>query len=127
MHAGQRMQLVNFWVVAVAFLATAFVQAINSKQTPVAVGVALTGVVVSLTFQQLDVRARQGERVAEKALATYQEQLVAAGADEAIRMVEASHPPERSWRHSYRVLIQGLQAFVAGLFLVSGIYAVLAS
>ncbi|MGC4773411.1 hypothetical protein ACLQ25_31135 [Micromonospora sp. DT44] len=65
MHAGQRMQLVNFWVVAVAFLATALVQAMNSRQTPVAVGVALTGVVVSLTFQQLDVRARQGERVAE--------------------------------------------------------------
>jgi hypothetical protein len=99
----------------------------NSRQTPVAVGVALTGVVVSLIFNQLDVRARQGERVAEQALAVHQELLVAAGAEESIRMVNASHPPERSWRHSYRVLIQGLQAFVAALFFVAGIYAVLSS
>ena len=39
LHAGQRLQLVNFWVVAVAFLATAFVQARSFHMVAIAFGV----------------------------------------------------------------------------------------
>lgn len=59
LHAGQRLQLVNFWLVAVAFLASAFVQARSNHLFAIAFGVCVTGAVSSLAFMRLDVRTRQ--------------------------------------------------------------------
>ena len=68
LHAGQRLQLVNFWLVAVAFLAAAFVQARSSHLIAVAVGVSVIGVVASLAFLALDRRTRQLIHIAGDAL-----------------------------------------------------------
>jgi hypothetical protein len=57
LHSGQ-----NFWLVAVAFLAAAFVSARTARLTPVAVGVCITGAVASLAFMVLDARTPQASR-----------------------------------------------------------------
>ena len=82
LHAGQRLQLVNFWLVAVAFLASAYVQARSSHMTAIAFGVSVTGIVSSVAFMRLDVRTRQLVRVAENALEHFEASGVAAGMDE---------------------------------------------
>jgi hypothetical protein len=123
MHAGQRLQLVNFWLVAVAFLATAFVQSQISHVRPIAAGVALIGAVASLAFQRLDARTRQLSQVAEDALRGFEDEWVAQGANELIALVKRSRDVRKSWADSYRIIIQGLQLCVALVFVAAFIYA----
>src|ERR1700722_6941589 len=77
LHSGQRLQLVNFWLVAIAFLAAAFVQSEINHLTPVAAGLALIGTLSSISFQRLDVRTRQLTVTAEEALRAFEAEWVA--------------------------------------------------
>jgi hypothetical protein len=122
MHAGQRLQLVNFWLVAVAFLAAAFVQSEISHVRPIAAGVALIGAVASLAFQRLDVRTRQLSQIAEDALREFDDEWVTQGANELIALVKRAREARRSWADSYRIVIQGLQLSVALVFMAAFIY-----
>lgn len=123
LHAGQRLQLVNFWLVAVAFLAAAFVQAQAGHLVAIAFGVSVTGVVASIAFMRLDARTRQLVRVAEDALRHFEEEQVAGGLDEVTALVKASEQARQSWLDSYRILIQGMQLVVGVLFALAAIYA----
>ena len=125
LHAGQRLQLVNFWLVAVAFLAAAFVQAKASHLTAIAFGVSVTGAVSSLAFMRLDVRTRQLVQVAENALSVFEKGNTAAGADEAFELTKASGLARGRVFDSYRVIIQGLQISVAIMFLLAAVYSFL--
>ena len=125
LHAGQRLQLVNFWLVAVAFLAAAFVQAKASHLTAIAFGVSVTGAVSSLAFMRLDVRTRQLVQVAENALSVFEKGNTAAGADEAFELTKVSGLARGRVFDSYRVIIQGLQISVAIMFLLAAIYSFL--
>ena len=115
LHSGQRMQLVNFWLVAVAFLGAAFVQARTGKLTAVAVGICVTGTVASIAFAMLDARTRRLVQVAEDALRALEDERAASGAT-GFRLVSASHGARFSRLFSYRLVIQGLQLVVAALF-----------
>jgi len=123
LHAGQRLQLVNFWLVAVAFLAAAYVQARSNHMVAIAFGVSVTGVVSSLAFVRLDVRTRQLVQVAENALRYFETSGVAAGMDEVTELVRASHQVRRSRFDSYRVIIQGLQLSVACIFILAAAFS----
>jgi hypothetical protein len=123
LHAGQRLQLVNFWLVAISFLAAAFVQACTSHLVAIAFGVSVTGVVSSLAFMRLDARTRQLIRVAENALAAVEAAQTASGLDSVYELVKASHSARRSSLDSYRIIIQGLQACVAFMFFLAMIYS----
>jgi hypothetical protein len=123
LHAGQRLQLVNFWLVAVAFLASAYVQARSSHMTAIAFGVSVTGAVSSVAFMKLDVRTRQLVRVAENALGYFEASGVVAGLDEVTELVKASHQARRSRLDSYRVIIQGLQLTVACIFVLAAVFS----
>ena len=123
LHAGQRLQLVNFWLVAVAFLASAYVQARSNHMTAIAFGVSVTGAVSSVSFMRLDVRTRQLVQVAENALRHFEASGVTAGMDEVTELVRASHEVRRSRFDSYRVIIQGLQLTVACIFILAAIFS----
>jgi hypothetical protein len=123
LHSGQRLQLVNFWLVAIAFLAAAFVQARASHLVAIAFGVSVTGVVSSLAFMRLDVRTRQLVQVAENALRSIEGTQTAAGLDEIHELVKVSDQVRRSWLDSYRVIIQGLQLCVAFMFFLAAVYS----
>jgi hypothetical protein len=125
LHAGQRLQLVNFWLVAVAFLATAYVQARASHMTAIAFGVSVTGAVSSVAFMKLDVRTRQLVQVAENSLRYFEATAVAAGMDEVTELVKASHEARRSRFDSYRVIIQGLQLTVACIFVLAAVFSLI--
>jgi hypothetical protein len=123
LHAAQRMQLVNFWLVAVAFLAAAFVQARASHLAAVAVGVSVVGTVASVAFMALDRRTRQLVHVAEAALLHLEATRIAHGEDEVLALVTSSRQLTRSSLESYRVVVQGLQLLVAITFLAGAIYS----
>lgn len=123
MHSGQRLQLVNFWLVAIAFLATAFVQAEISHARVIAAGVALIGAFASVAFQRLDVRTRQLSLIAEDALREFEAEWVAHGASQQVMLVKRAGEARSSWTDSYRVIIQGVQLSVAVVFAAAFIYA----
>jgi hypothetical protein len=123
LHAGQRLQLVNFWLVAVAFLVSAYVQARSNHMPAIAFGVSVTGAVSSLAFVRLDVRTRQLVQVAENALRYFETSGVAAGMGEVTELVKASHQARRSRFDSYRVIIQGLQLSVACMFVLAAVFS----
>jgi hypothetical protein len=125
LHAGQRLQLVNFWLVAIAFLAAAYVQARSSHMPVIAFGVSVTGAVSSVAFMRLDVRTRQLVQVAENALKYFEASSVARGMDEVTELVKAAHERRRSRFDSYRVIIQGLQLSVACMFIIAAIFALI--
>ena len=58
LHAGQRMQLVNFWLVAMAFVVAALATAFSSGLPELAVFVALSGAVATFAFSKLELRIR---------------------------------------------------------------------
>lgn len=126
LHAGQRLQLVNFWLVAVAFLASAFVQARTSHLTVIAVGVSATGAVASAAFMRLDRRTRQLVGVAEQALRHLETSRVADGLPEVTELVRNAREAQRSRLDSYQVIIQGLQMLVAILFTLAAVYELIA-
>lgn len=126
LHAGQRLQMVNFWLVSVAFLVAAFVQARASNMVAIAVGVSVTGVVSSLAFMQLDIRTRELVQVGENALRVLEKKRTEEGLEETAELVRVAHQ-SRSRLSSYRVVIQGLQLSVTLLFALAALQSLLVS
>jgi hypothetical protein len=119
------MQLVNFWLVAVAFLGAAFVQATTAKLTFVAVGVCVAGAVASVAFTLLDARTRRLVQVAEAALRDLEDERASAGAHPSSRLVLAAETARGGRGASYRIVIQTLQLTIATLFIAAAIYTLL--
>jgi hypothetical protein len=119
------MQLVNFWLVAVAFLGAAFVQAVVSGFVPLAVGVCAAGAVSSVAFLLLDVRTRALVQVAERALLVTEDELLPAGAAAEYRLVRNADTERAVPLCSYYIVIRGLQATMAVLFAAGGIGSML--
>jgi hypothetical protein len=122
LHSGQRLQLVNFWLVAVAFLVAGFVQAIVSHLPWLAFGIALLGFVASISFWQLDERTRHLIGVAEQALSTIEERKRNSDGY-ALDLVTQANLARGSRFQSYRIVIQVLQLSGAGLFAAGSIGA----
>jgi ABC-type anion transport system duplicated permease subunit len=125
LHAGQRLQLVNFWLIAVAFLASSYVQARANHLTVVSLGVSVTGVIASLAFWRLDVRTQQLIRVAEDALEHLERSYEAKGSDRVTQLMRVAAEMSRSRVDSYKVIIRGLQLSVAVLFALAAVYSIL--
>jgi hypothetical protein len=66
LHANQRMQAVNFFLVATAFLSSAYVAAL--RVPPVAMGVSALGILFSITFYGFELRIQELLKAGEKAL-----------------------------------------------------------
>lgn len=126
LHSSQRMQLVNFWLVAIAFLGAAFVAARTANLRPAAGGICVAGALASLAFAVLDDRTRRLVQVAEAALQKLEgERAATAGWDSSLQLVGAAHRARRSRLWSYRVVIEGLQIVVAALFVAAAIHTAL--
>ncbi len=107
LHAGQRLQMVNFWLVATAFMAAAFVQAHVSRLYVVAFGISLAGCLSSMAFMRLDARTRRLVHVGENALRSLEQKRTEDGADETHELIRAAEKKSRLSRFdSYRYLIQ---------------------
>jgi hypothetical protein len=106
LHAGQRMQMINFFLAAGAFLTAGYATAQAAHSSLVAGAIALVGVVVSIVFNLFDARTRELIVRAEPAVASLQRIL----SDTGIANVEfllATHSPMRR-APSYRFGVTAL-------------------
>jgi hypothetical protein len=119
------MQLLNFWLVSVAFLVSGFVQAEVNKLKVVAFGVAVVGALASAAFCMLDMRTRRLIHVAEAALWATEEAWIAAGVDGNAHLLLNAREGRVHRLDSYRVVIEGLQVLVGAVFAMAAMYSLL--
>jgi len=101
LHATQRLQSVNFYLIAIAFLSAAFVTAVKEKMDAVAAGVAVLAIATSFFFYRMERRIRSLIHAAEGALGPLQDSLANTLNIPALRIVatvEAGNPGE--WKYS---------------------------
>jgi hypothetical protein len=123
LHANQRMQAVNFFLVAAAFLTAAYVNAIQYAHPVVAIGVAALGVFFCLVFYAFELRIRELIKTGEKALGQAQQKLAAItglGEFEICKLVEKPRYPITS----YHKVIRSLYMLTGITFLIGVGYAV---
>ena len=122
LHATQRLQSVNFFLIAVAFLSAAFVTAVKEQMYVLAGGIAILGACVSYFFYRMERRIRSLLHAAEDAMAPLQERLATALNMQALRMVsrvDYGQPGEWKYSKVFRYLyIITAAAFVLGLIYV---------
>jgi hypothetical protein len=66
MHASQRMQLINYFLVAVAFLSAAYVAGLRDDAPEVSTVVAVLGVILSICFQRIEERTKNLIKLGEQ-------------------------------------------------------------
>jgi hypothetical protein len=121
LHAGQRLQMVSFWLVAISFLTTAYVEAVKSELGGLARAIALLGGIVSIVFALLDARTRSLVRVAEKALAAYETLLITSGEPASVGLTVGASNGQQYFFQSYRILIQSVESIASVAFLVAAL------
>jgi hypothetical protein len=118
LHAGQRMQLFNFFFAVTAVLATAYATAFGKADYGVAAVIGAGGVLLSVAFWRLDIRTAYLAHAGEDALRCAQEALAArAGITEVclVDRVEQPHKRITSYSHVMRTVhALAALAFVAG-------------
>jgi hypothetical protein len=122
LHAAQRMQTFNFFLVATAFLIAGYASLLE-KHRGAAFGVALLGAWLTFWFHRLDARSRQLVKAGERALAALEAQLAAATDINHLKIVEGVEEPEAG-TSSYRRVIQVIQWTLIAMFLLGAGYAV---
>lgn len=119
LHANQRMQAFNFFLVATGFLVAAYASAIE-KQPAIACGVALLGAWVTLWFNRLDTRSKDLVRAGERALRESERQLAGLAESSALEIVEQVEI-SRSWVPSYSATFCWIQSAIFLVFIVGAV------
>lgn len=122
LHAVQRMQTLNFFLVAMAFLATGYGASV--ARTPVvATAIAFAGALLSLAFIQLDFRNRELVKHGERALARVQTRYQELSGWPEVELVKRAEKPQRRSQLTFRWSILIIQGTLAAAFIGAGIYA----
>ena len=127
LHATQRLQSVNFYLIAVAFLSAGFVAAAKEKMHAIAAVVAALGVCLSFFFYRMERRIRSLVHASEEALIPLQAELAEMLGVDAVNMVakvEDAKPGEWKYSRVFRCLYftTGI-AFLFGLIYVTWSWA----
>jgi multisubunit Na+/H+ antiporter MnhB subunit len=120
LHARQRMQCVNFFFVAVAFLAAGYVTALTRGHPGVAVGIGVLGAWLAGWFYELDGRTRELVDAGEEAMAPLQQRLAQEVAVEALELVKRVKDAKGV---SYGKVLRVLHGTAGAAFLLGAVYA----
>jgi hypothetical protein len=121
LHASQRMQTFNHFLVATAFLIAAYAALLEKHRLPAAV-VALVGAFVAWSFNRLDYRCRQLVKAGEIVLAVCQARLSERADIADLKIIEVVEQPGSSAR-SYGHMINVIQWITGAVFLLGAVYA----
>lgn len=122
LHANQRMQAVNFFLLASAFLTAAYVAAVKESTPIVAIGVACLGVLFCVVFYAFEVRIRELIKTGETALGHAQEKLAAATGLTDFEICKRVEKPRYRWTSYHRVILS-LYSVTGFTFVVGALYA----
>jgi hypothetical protein len=120
LHAEHRMQAVNYFLIASAFLSAAYVSAL--RYPPVAFGVASLGVVFCVCFYCLEIRIQELVKASEKALYPLQEQLARLTGIDALNICKNVETPKHPLTR-YSLAIRTLCGVTGAAFAVGIVYA----
>lgn len=123
LHASQRMHLINYFIVAAAFITAGYAAMLANDQYRVAAAVAVGGALVSVAFERLDIRTRELIRIAEAALSQLEERLVARTGIRELHFVDLVDKPATR-ATSYRFVLRAVTRTSAVLFIAGFVYAV---
>ncbi len=123
LHAGQRMQAVNFFLVSVGFLTSAYSVALNAKRPEVASGVAIFGALITFYFTRLEIRTRELVKASERPLARCEEHLAALTGVEELTLVKRVQTPKTAFS-SYGDVIPTLQWTVFAGFILGMAFSI---
>lgn len=100
-HATQRLQCVNFFFVASAFLVAAYGGAINYEKYPVAAAFAILGAIVTFIFHKIDFRIRKLVHLSEFALRKMEDSMASSLNIPELKILEqADNPAPGTWKYS---------------------------
>jgi hypothetical protein len=123
LHAGQRMQSVNFFLIATTFLVSAYVAAVSGGHAGLAAGVAVLGAMSSFIFYRIERRVRGLIKAAEAALRPLEQSLAEVAANPALRILDSVETaPAGAW--SYSRVFRALYAMVGLGFIAGSVYAI---
>jgi cytochrome b561 len=121
LHARQRMQCVNFFFLAVAFLATAYGTAMTKDLHALAVGICVLGILISHYFHRLDQRTRALVDAGRKALRPFQQRLAHETNIQELEILKGVEQKKKGT--SYSDILRMLHWTTIFAFLVGGLYA----
>jgi hypothetical protein len=121
LHANQRMQGVNFFLVATAFLTTAYVAALRSPG--VAAGVSALGAMFSLVFYRFEIRIQELVKAGERALFPSQKNLAELTGLQEFKICEYVENAKTPFT-KYSIVIRTLYGSTAAGFLLAFTYAI---
>jgi hypothetical protein len=121
LHATQRMQAFNFFVVATAFLIAAYASLLE-KHPPAAGFLGIVGAWLTVWFNRLDARNRQLVKAGERALAASETRLAALTGDPHLKIIDAVDRPDPG-ASSYHYVINVIQWTIFAAFLLGAGYA----
>jgi len=121
LHAAQRMQTFNFFLIATAFLIAAYASLVEKLPLPALV-LALVGAWISFWFTRLDNRTRQLIKTGEKALAICQSSIAKKAGISELEILPAVEKPTAD-AYSYGIIIAVIEWTIATVFLASAAYA----
>jgi hypothetical protein len=122
LHAAQRMQAFNFFVVATAFLIAAYAS-ILEKQPGAAAFLAAVGAWLTLWFNRLDARSRQLVEAGEDALRVSQARLASIADNPHLKVLDAVDE-RRPLVFPYRSVINVIQGTIFALFVFGAALAI---
>jgi len=121
LHASQRMQSFNFFLVAVAFLVAGYGTVVD-KHPAIAVGIGGLGAWLSFWFNRLERRSKQLVKAGEVALGYSQARLAELEANPAMRILDVVEK-KAPGSSSYGVVINVVQWSIISGFALSAVYA----
>jgi hypothetical protein len=124
LHSGQRLQSVNFFILAVAFLAATYVSAIVAGKPGLAAGLALLGATSSFLFYRIERRVRGLIHAAEAALLPMEDAMAANTSNANLQILKkVESVAGDAW--SYSKVFRTLFASVGLTFTFGAFYAVI--
>jgi hypothetical protein len=122
LHANQRQSLLNFFLIAVAFLFNAYVGALSSHRYLLAGTISLLGAAISFSFTAMDLRNRELTRAGEASLKEIQDRLASKCNLPTLRIIVAIDRPSHAWL-SMGKLIRSIHAATGLVFIGVTAYA----
>jgi hypothetical protein len=123
LHAGQRMQMVGYWLVASGLVAGAYVDALAAGYRAAACALALLGAASAVGFVFLDSRTRTLLSVGEDALDALEARMAVEHDLDAIRIVGIADARRSHRFDSYRSIIWTLESVSALAFVAAAVAA----
>src|SRR5438105_2387224 len=121
LHAGQRMQSFNFFLVATGFLVAAYASVLKDHRDA-GLGIGVFGAWISFWFRHLEYRTRQLVHAGEAALRPLQQVLSERASLPELRILDAVDKPAAGC-HPYSKVFRSIQSGILVGFIVAAIYA----